>query len=250
MVEATAAFGSDPIQDVEGFIARKLATARPGDTVSRVPPGFTPREAEWFGEAVADHGDEPALLRVTPEGKVRSDRCPRTKAGDHRAYSFVSENPTHDQETVVHWSAMGRFRFDFGWPREYLICESPRVMGTEGEILIAQDAVDILVLEAPCAVPEWRMSVSVMHSRVVGEVKRNSAEVEKLIQEMRVCQSACESNRSHDEHNKCRAIAALRPRFFLAVGAAETWRLFRVAELGGQAALADEVTPDLSDLRF
>jgi hypothetical protein len=237
----------DPIDDLKTFLNTTLSTARPGDTISRVPVGLTADEARWFLDVVTAHAGEPALLTISGEGKLRSDRYPLLKGGEDRGYVLPSSNPTHDQETVVHWSAIGRLHHQFNWPREYIICESPRVE-KDGETVIKQDAVDILLLDQPRKTCAWKVQASDLRPLVVAEVKRNSALVDDLIEKMRTCWP--DSYRPHDEHNKCLAIDALRPRYFLAIGAAETWRLFDIKKADGHLILGNELSPDLSALYF
>src|SRR4051812_14249169 len=79
-------------------------------------------------------------------------------------------------------------------------------------------------------------------------VRANAKMLERLLEGMRAChRDGTPHNRS--DHVKCAAIAALRPRLFLGVAAAETWRPFTVVERHGRAVLGDEL-PHLDGLRF
>ena len=135
-------------------------------------------------------------------------------------------------ETIVGWAAVGRFCGEFGWPRE----------------LLPYEALDILVLEEPCAELPARMPVQSARSHVGVEAKATPKMLAKLLAGMRACQNDG-LRHSRSDHVKCTAIAVLRPRLFLGVAAAETWRLFNVVERDGRAVLGDEL-PDLDRLRF
>jgi hypothetical protein len=237
----------DSLHELETCVATILKTARPGDQRSRIPAGLTPDEACWFLEALAPHGDEPALLEITREGRTLSKCYPLRKNGEERRYRFPTENASHDQETLVHWSAVGRLHHQFNWPRQYILCESARVV-KDGEIVIKQDAVDILLLEQPRESCPWKVNASDLRSLIVAEVKRSPALVDDLIKKMRRCQR--DDAQSHDEHNKCLAIDALDARYFLAIGASDTWRLFETEEADGHRVLGSELSPDPSTLYF
>jgi hypothetical protein len=92
------------------------------------------------------------------------------------------------------------------------------------------------------------MPVSAARSRVGIEAKANAKILEGLLEGMRVCHTDGTPH-SRSDHLRCSAIAELRPRLFLGVAAADTWRLFTVAERHGRAVLGDEL-PDLDGLRF
>lgn len=121
-------------------------------------------------------------------------------------------------------------------------------MTKEGTDVLRYDALDILLLEAPCTELAAKMTITAAHPRIAVEAKADAKLLGKLINEMRTCQAA-DASGGHQEHNKCIAIAELRPRLFLGVAAGETWRLFTVADRGGRAVLGDEL-PDLDALHF
>lgn len=80
------------------------------------------------------------------------------------------------------------------------------------------------------------------------EAKATAKMLDRLLEGMRACHTDGAPH-SRTDHVKCSAIAVVRPRLFLGVAAAETWRLFTVVERNGRAVLGDEL-PDLDRLRF
>jgi hypothetical protein len=210
-----------------------------------VPPlaeAITPGEAASFLASVAASGSEPPLFVVQDNNKVRSDRCPAVGKGRPRGYVFF-ENSGRSMgglrlETIVHMAAIARLRDEFGWPREHLVCESPSLVEDAREVL-RYDALDILLLEEPCAELEGTMTVTAARSRVAIEAKATAKMLDKLLQGMRACQTHGASH-GRSDHVKCSAIAVIRPRLFVGVTAG-TWRLFTVVERDGQAVLGDEL---------
>jgi hypothetical protein len=114
--------------------------------------------------------------------------------------------------------------------------------------VLRYEALDILALRKPCAELAAKMSMHAARSSVGIEAKATPEMLEKLLTGMRACQSHGTPH-SRSDQVKCAAIAVLRPRLFLGVAAAETWRLFSVVERDGRAVLGDEL-PDLDRLRF
>jgi hypothetical protein len=218
-----------------------------------VPPfaeAITPGEAASFLASVAASGSEPPLFVVQDDNKVLSDRCPALGKGGPRGYVFF-ENSGHSMgglrlETIVHMAAMARLRDEFGWPREHLVGESPSLV-EDGRVVLRYDALDILLLEEPCAEPQGKMAMTAAQSRVASEATATATMLDKLLQGMRACQTHGVPH-GRSDHVKCSAIAVIRPRFFLGV-AAGTWRLFTVVERDGQAVLGDELA-SLDDLYF
>jgi hypothetical protein len=210
----------------------------------------TPSEAASFLAAVDPGGPEPPLLVVYDNNKVASDRYPTRGKGEPRGYLFF-ENSGHVTgglrlETIVHMAAMARLRDEFGWPREHLICESPKLT-RDGRTVLKQDAADILLLAEPCHLPTATMTVDAARSRVAVEAKATAKMVDKLLQGIRACQTTGAAHHPSD-HVKCSVIRELRPQLFLGV-AAGTWRLFDVVEREGLAVLGDEL-PNLDELYF
>src|SRR5262249_46794016 len=117
-----------------------------------------------------------------------------------------------------------------------------------GSVVLGKHALDILLLEAPCGELAAKMTVTGARPRVAVEAKADASLLGKLIDEMRTCLDA-DAPGDHTEHNKCRAIAELQPKFFLGVAAGEPWRLFTVVDRDGRAVLGDEL-PDLDGLNF
>ena len=190
----------------------------------RVPPEVTPSEAAYFLASVTTRGDEPPLLVVDDDRKERSDRYPRLTDGGPRGYLFFEEPGRLRLETIVGWAAVARLRDEFGWPREHLVCESPTLV-KDGQEVLRYEALDILLLEEPCAELAAKMPVTAARSRVGIEAKATAKMLDKLLEGMRACH-ADGAPHSRTDHVKCSAIAELRPRLFLGVAAAETWRLF------------------------
>ena len=93
-----------------------------------------------------------------------------------------------------------------------------------------------------------KLSLGAARSRVAVEAKATAKMLDKLLAGMRVCH-ADGALHIRTDHVKCSAIAVLRPRLFLGVAAAETWRLFAVVERRCRAVLSDEL-PDLGGLHF
>jgi hypothetical protein len=242
----------NPIRDLQVFIDERWAVAQPKFYSSiaegpRVPAKVTPREAAWFLDCVTGLGDEPPLLVVDDDRKERSDRYPRLSDGRPRGYLFFEEPGRLRLETIVGWAAVARLRDEFGSPPEHLVCESPTLLN-DGREVLRYEALDILALEEPCVKPAAKMPVQAARSRVGVEAKATPRMLEKLLAGMRACQTD-RTRHSRSDHVKCSAIAVLRPRLFLGVAAAETWRLFNVVERDGRAVLGDEL-PDLDRLRF
>ena len=145
----------DPIRNVQMFIDERWAVAQPKfypDTANgpRLQPEVTPSEAAYFMASLVARGTEPPLFSVNDERKLRSDRHPPLPDGMPRSFHFFEEPGRLRLETIVHMAAMARLHFDFGWPREHLVFESPTVTKHETEVL-TDGALDILLLEAPCA---------------------------------------------------------------------------------------------------
>ena len=251
-LESYSMHGGDPIRDLQVFIDERWAVAQPkfypsADEGPIVPADVTPNEAAWFLDCVTARSDEPPLLVIDDDRKERSDRYPRLSDGAPRGYLFFEEPGRLRLETIVGWAAVARLRDEFGWPREHLICESPTFLKNGREVL-RYEALDILALEEPCAELAAKMPVQAARSHVGIEAKATPRALEKLLAGMRACQTDGTPH-SRTDHVKCSAIAVLRPRLFLGVAAAETWRLFDVVERDGRAALGDEL-PDLDRLRF
>jgi hypothetical protein len=258
--------GTDAVRDLQAFIDERWAVVQPAcfphaadgwrlTPHGKVPPlaeAITPSEAASFLASVAtDAGSEPPLQFVHDNNKVESDRSPILAGGDPRGYVFFEKSgPSMGGlrlETIVHMAAMARLRDEFGWPRERLVCESPSLV-EDGRVALTYDALDILLLEEPCAEPPGKMPVAGARSRVGIEAKATAKMLDKLLQGIRACHV---EGRSHDrsDHVKCSAIVVLRPPLFLGVAASETWRLFTVVDCDGRAVLGDEL-PDLKRLHF
>jgi hypothetical protein len=242
----------DAIRDLQAFIDERWAVAQPRfyprvAERPRVPAEVTPREAADFLAAVTSHVDEPPLLVVDDDRKERSDRYPRLSDGSPRGYLFFEEPGRLSSETIVGWAAIARLRYKFGWPREHLVSESPTLL-EDGHEVLRYEALDILLLEEPCAEFAAKVPLPAARSRVGVEIKATAEKLDKLLAGMRAC-CADGAPHSRSDHVKCSAIAVLRPRLFLGVAAAETWRLFRVVERRGRAVLGDEL-PDLNGLHF
>jgi hypothetical protein len=179
---------------------------------------------------------------------MRSDRIPPIARHAQRGYLFFDEVGDHLRlETVVHMAAMARLQLEFGWSGGHLICESPTVT-RDGTDVVHYGALDILLLETPCAELAAKMPITAARPWVGVEAKATAKLLDKLLEGMRACQASSAPHGASD-HAKCLAIAELQPRFFLGVAAGETWRLFTVVERDGRAVLGDEL-PDLNDLHF
>jgi hypothetical protein len=242
----------DALRDLQAFLDSRWAVAQPrfySRTAEgpRVPPEVTATEAGYFLASVATQGAEPPLFSVDDDRQLRSDRHPPRADGAPRGFFFFEEPGRVRLETIVQMGAMPRLQNDFGWPREHMIFESPDLL-KDGRVVLGFGALDILLLEAPCKELAAKMTITAARSHVGVEAKANVKLLGKLVDEMRACQTASVP-RVHSQHKKCLAIAELRPRLFLGVAAAETWRLFTVVEREGRAVLGDEL-PDLDDLHF
>lgn len=80
------------------------------------------------------------------------------------------------------------------------------------------------------------MRAAAIRTRVAGEARATPTLLDRLLRDMRAC-----DGKSHREHEKCLALQVLRPRLFPGIAAAETWRLFTVAERDGRAAPGREL---------
>jgi hypothetical protein len=239
--------GSDPIAALQAFIDEKWALAQPVffpriPEGPRVHPEVTPSEARYFLASVT--GPEP-LCTVDDQNRVLSDRYPPRSDGTPRVYRFFEQPGRLRLETVIDMAAGARLRDEFGWPREHMIFESPRVLDESGQPLLSGEALDLLLLEEPCAQLKAEMTVPTTQFRIGGEAKADKKLLDKLLQAMQVCHGA-----GHREHNKCRAIKVFRPRMFLAFAAAETWRLFDVVQAEDGYAVLGSETSDFRRLHF
>jgi hypothetical protein len=158
--------------------------------------------------------------------------------GGPRNYLFFEERGHLAPETIVGWAAIGRLRFEFGWPREHLVVESPTLL-EDGHKVLGNGVLDILLLEEPCAELGAKMPLPAARSRVGVEAKETAEKLDKLLAGMRACH-ADGAPHGKSNHVKCSAIDVLRPRLFLGVAAAGTWRLFTVVDHRGRAVLGDE----------
>ena len=245
---------ADPIRGLQAFIDERWAVARPRfypDAAEgpQVPSEVTAAEAAYFLASVASRGSQPPLFIVDDERKMRSDRIPPTSNGSPRGYLFFekSTNGYLRLETIVHMAMTARLHFDFGWPREHLVFESPTVT-RDGTDVVKNDALDILLLEAPCTELAAKMPFVTARPRVGVEAKARGKQLDKLLEGMRACRA---SRAPHDksDHTKCLAVAELHPQLFLGVAASERWRLFTVVEHNGRPVLGDEL-PGLDGLYF
>ena len=244
--------GADATRELQVFIDERWAVAQPkfypeATEAPRVPAEVTPREAADFLAAVTSHGDEPPLLVVDDDRRERSDRYPRLGDGGPRGYLFFDERRRLAPETIVGWAAIARLRYEFGWPRQHLVVESPTLL-EDGHKVLGDGALDTLLLEEPCAELGAKMPLSAARSRVGVEAKETAKKLDQLLAGMRACH-ADGAPHGKSNHVKCSAIDVLRPPLFLGVAAAETWRLFTVVEHRGRAVLGDEL-PDLDGLYF
>jgi hypothetical protein len=240
---------SDPIGELQAFIDERWDAVEPrlypADVERpRIHAEVTPSEARHFLASVAPSGNGPALLQVDEERKMRSGRFPPKRDGSPRGYNLFEHPGRLRLETIVHFAAAARLRDEFEWPEEHLVFESPTVVDRGGNKILHQDALDILLLERPCPQLSSRMCLDEARSRVVVETKATAKLVQHLLREMRACQGV-----GHPEHEKCVALQVLRPRFFLAVAASETWRLFTVADRNDRVVLGEEL-PALEALQF
>lgn len=239
----------DPIGALQAFIddrweAAKPKFYRPAVERPRVHPEITPSEARDFLAALAPSGSRPALLQVDDGRKMRSDRFPPKRDGSRRAYNFFEHPGRLRLETIVHFAAAARLRDEFGWPDEQLVFESPTLVDDCGTRVLHQDALDILLLDKPHPRLSAQMRLDEARSGVVVETKATARLLQHLLREMHACRTT-----GHPEHDKCVALQVLRPRFFLAVAASETWRLFTVVDRDGRAVLGEELR-ELEHLRF
>jgi hypothetical protein len=244
--------GAHAIRDLQAFIDDRWAVAQPRFYAGvaegpRVPTEVTPSEAADFLAVVTRHGDEPPLLVVDDDRRERSDRYPPLSDGSPRGSLFFEQPGRLRLETIVGWAAIARLRYEFGWPREHLVSESPTLL-EDGHKVLRYEALDTLLLEEPCAELAAKMPLSAARSRVGVEAKATAAMLDKMLAGMLACHAEGAPH-SEPDHVKCSAIAVLRPRLFLGVAAAETWRLFTVVERHGRAVLGDELS-DLDALRF
>jgi hypothetical protein len=243
----------DPVQRLRDFVDERWAVIR---NTERFRPcselhdrlgEVTPREAEWFLHAVTRHGAEPPLFTIDDANKHRSDRYPPNASGSPRGNVFfekAGETCSLRLETIVHQAATWRLHTEFGWPRDHLVIESPDVAEEDGKPLLRREALDILVLEDPCPELPSRMTLEAARSRVGVEAKADERGLARLIERIRECQQgriSPDDPRHADDHKKCNAIHVLRPRFFLGVAAAETWRVFDVIDRDGRASLGEEL---------
>jgi hypothetical protein len=208
---------------------------------------MTAREAAFFLASVSASGSEPPLFRVDDERKLRSDRQPPRADGTERGFNFFEAPGRLRLETIVHMAAMARLRDEFGWPREHLVFESPIVV-EDDRVLLRNEALDMLLREEPCTTLAATMPLTAARSQVGVESKADSKLLGRLLDRLRSCPGTSPPCAPTD-HQKCLAIATLRPRLFLGVAAGETWRLFSVAEDQGRAVLGEELS-SLDQLRF
>jgi hypothetical protein len=243
--------GTDCLRELQAFLDERWAVAGPkfypGMEGPQVPPELSATEACYFLAAVSARDGEAPLLVVDEDRHERSDRYPRLADGRVRGYNFFESPGRLRLETLVHWAAAARLRDEFRWPREHLVLESPAITN-DGLVVLKQDALDILLLEQPCAEPPAKMSLETAGTRVAVEAKAKPMMLARLLEGMRACQTDGTPHGKSD-HVKCAAIAELRPRLFLGVSAGGTWRLFTVVDREGRAVLGGEL-PDLDRLRF
>lgn len=239
----------NPIGALQAFIDERWEAAKPkfypaAVEQPRVHAETTPSEARHFLASLVPSGGRPALVQVDDERKMRSNRFPPKRDGSPRGYNFFEHPGRLRLETIVHFAAAARLRDEFGWPDDHLVLESPTLVEDDGTKVLHQDAVDILLLEKPRPQLSAQMRLDEARSRVVVETKATGRLLQHLLREMRGCRAT-----GHPEHDKCVALQVLRPRFFLAVAASETWRLFTVVDREGRAVLGEELR-DLEYVRF
>ena len=207
----------------------------------------TPREAEWFLEAVIAHESEPPLFRIEDDNKHRSLRDPPNRSGAPKGSVFFEKSGDRCSlrlETIVHQAAVWRLHDEFGWPLDHLVVESPDILDERQAPLLRREALDILVLEAPWRELSSTMSITAARTRVAVEAKADRESLARLLGKMQDCQEGRfdpDDSRHRMDHKKCKALDVLRPRCFLGVAANETWRVFTVLERDGRAAFAEEL---------
>jgi hypothetical protein len=155
-------------------------------------------------------------------------------------------------ETIVHQAATWRLRDEFEWPRSHLIIESPDIVVDGQSPLLRREALDILVLEEPCAALPSKMRPAASRCRAGVEAKADKKSLDRLVEQMRACQKGCISPgdpRHKDDHKKCLAIDLLQPELFLGIAAAETWRLFTLDRRQDKVVFGQEL-PTLDRLHF
>lgn len=207
---------------------------------------MTGDEAQWFLESVTSHGSEPALFTIRDDNKRLSVCLPPNKNGGPKEYTFIMSDGTLRGETIVEQAATWRLHTEFRWPLDRLIVESPDVP-YEGDRL-RREALDILLLEHSSGLRS-EMTLAEVRSRVGVEVKETPKKLDDLLRGMRACQGEVHPGHAKSAHQKCKAIDVLRPRLFLAVAAAEDWRLFTVVRRDDRAVLGKRL-PTLDRLYF
>ena len=215
----------DAIQDLQAFLDERWAVVQTTQRFHEATDGWrlTPvgkvcplAEAITAGEAVyflaSVGGSDRPLFVVQDDNKVRSDRYPVVASGDPRGYTFFERSGSSmgglRLETIVHWSAMARLRDEFRWPREHLVCESPRLVDQDGRQVLHQDALDILLLEEPCSAPAATMPVVAVRSWAGIEAKATAKMLEDLLDGMRACQTVGAVHAPED-HAKCSVSSAV-----------------------------------------
>jgi hypothetical protein len=250
----------DPTERLQEFICERWRAVRQHNTrfqdcaeLHVRLADVTQREAEWFMAAVTSTIGAP-LFRIQDDNKHVSDRYPPNASGAPRGNVFFEKSGDKCSlrlETIVHQAATWRLHGEFDWPLSRLIVESPDVV-KDGRVVLRREALDILALEAPSPKLPPIMSLAAARPHVGVEAKATTNDLKKLLDNMHACQQgriSPDDPRHRHDHKKCVALDLLRPKLFLGVAAAETWRLFPVVPHEDRAVFGEEL-PTLDALHF
>jgi hypothetical protein len=159
------------------------------------------------------------LYRVEMGYVIQTDLMPKRKDGTLRrsvVFEKVHKRCQLRQETVPHFAAATELIFDYGWPKDQLVLESPPLgastMGALDFVLFANGS-----KAAPPSV-------------LAGEAKERTEKLLGFLDRVRDCggTGGPHDRHSRSEHKKCVALLAFQPRLFLAVAAGYR-RLFPVS---------------------
>jgi hypothetical protein len=128
------------------------------------------------------------------------------------------------QENIPHYAAASELVLDYGWAKQQVTIESPRVHA------LTQGALDVVVFRDPDR----------SLAAVAGEAKARRAQLVKMLIGIRACHG--EPNPPMHppyEHKKCLGIMAFRPSLFLGI-AAGVRRVFPVAYIDGWFQLGQD----------
>jgi hypothetical protein len=184
-----------------GAACRALGYAVPPSGI-RIYPALELKEAEYFLL-----GMEADLFRVDDEGRIQSDLLARTSGENESVSQIFCQGPLPPRlfrEGVCRLAAASFLVLERGWPKAQVLIE-PAIE----EHHPSAEAVDMVVQSASGEI------------LICAEVKRNGAELGKLIRDLRVCcqrgrhgRDDCGFPQNHPTYEFC---ASYKPAYFWAV---------------------------------